>query len=326
MISSLLQPQSDFDLSTFLQITQARVDQTIATALTDQNSPFAATPTKTLSARLLGSMRYSTANGGKRLRPALLFATAQALLSESAKTFEQEQFTQLEQDLDLLAAAVVCIHAYSLIHDDLPAMDDDNLRRGKPTCHIQYDEATAILAGDGLQSLAFQLVTETKALSPQQQIELVRVLSLAAGPFGMVGGQAIDLAAVNQNIDLEHLKAMHALKTGALIRVSVEMGAIACQANDNQRQKLDQYADALGLAFQVQDDILDVESDTETLGKTQGADIALNKPTYPALLGLQGAKEKAKTLHHHALNAIECLGNNNQALKQIANFVIQRTH
>lgn len=320
MSSPLSDSTSSFDLPAFLSQTQARVDQAIAKALTDQNSPFAATATQALSSRLFASMRYSTANGGKRLRPALLYATASAL------TAQNEQNTELNQDLDLLAAAIECIHAYSLIHDDLPAMDDDDLRRGKPTCHIQFDEATAILAGDGLQSLAFQLLTEAKTLTAQQQIELVKALSLAAGAHGMVGGQAIDLAAVNQNIDLDHLKAMHALKTGALIRVSVEMAAIACHATHEQKQQLDQYADALGLAFQVQDDILDVESDTETLGKTQGADIALNKPTYPALLGLDGAKEKAKALHQQSIDAIATFGDNNQALKQIANFVIQRTH
>lgn len=311
---------SDFDLSTFLSQAQKSVDHTIAQALRDQNSPFAATPTQALSSRLLESMRYSTANGGKRLRPALLYATAQALLGHD------QPDSARDKDLDLLAAAVECIHAYSLIHDDLPAMDDDDLRRGKPTCHIQFDEATAILAGDGLQSLAFQLITETSTLTAQQQIELVKTLSIAAGPLGMVGGQAIDLAAVNQSIDIDHLKAMHALKTGALIRVSVEMAAIACSATSEQKHQLDQYADALGLAFQVQDDILDVESDTQTLGKTQGADIALNKPTYPALLGLDGAKEKAKALHQTAIAAISGISDTNQALKLIADFVIQRTH
>lgn len=320
MSSPLSDTLPSFDLPAFLNQAQKRVDSAIAHALADQNSPFAATPTQTLSSRLMESMRYSTANGGKRLRPALLYATAQALMAN------HKQNAAFNQDLDLLAAAVECIHAYSLIHDDLPAMDDDDLRRGKPTCHIQFDEATAILAGDGLQSLAFELITETKTLTAQQQIALVKALSLAAGAQGMVGGQAIDLAAVNQSIDLDHLKAMHALKTGALIRVSVKMAAIACAASSEQKLQLDQYADALGLAFQVQDDILDVESDTETLGKTQGADMALNKPTYPALLGLDGAKEKAKTLQQQAINAIDVFGDTNQALKQIAHFVIQRTH
>lgn len=310
------QPLASFDLPVFLTQVQERVDSAIAAALEDQNSPFAATPTKDLSSRLLSAMRYSTANGGKRLRPALLYGTALALNADQA----------LESDLDLLAAAVECIHAYSLIHDDLPAMDDDDLRRGKPTCHIQFNEATAILAGDGLQTLAFYLITQTQTLSAQQQIELVQVLSCASGHLGMVGGQAIDLAAVNQNIDLDHLKAMHALKTGALIRVSVQMAAIACNASTEQKQLLDRYADALGLAFQVQDDILDVESDTQTLGKTQGADIALNKPTYPALLGLDGAKQKALSLHEVAVSSIQSLGSESEALKQIANFVIERKH
>jgi geranylgeranyl pyrophosphate synthase len=312
-----------FDLAAYLNQCQERVDKTLEQALKVKNSPFAKSPTEQLAPQLSEAMAYSTTNGGKRMRPALLYATAQALGDDS---LEHTSKSERSQSFDLLATAVECIHAYSLIHDDLPAMDDDDLRRGKPTCHIQFGEATAILAGDALQALAFYLPTQAKAIAAEQKLAIIEALSLASGHLGMVGGQMIDLAAVDQSIDLPHLQAMHALKTGALIRVSVEIAAIACQANSAQKAALDTYADALGLAFQVQDDILDIESDTETLGKTQGADTALNKPTYPALLGLQGAKDCAAQLYQQAIDAIACFGHSGDALRELANFVIHRKH
>ncbi len=266
--------------------------------------------------KLFESIHYSTLNGGKRVRPVLVYAAAHTI----KPGFENDEA------LDHVAAAVECIHAYSLVHDDLPAMDDDALRRGKPTCHIAFDEATAILAGDGLQSIAVELLASVPSLADQRRLALIKTLVAAAGPRGMVGGQAIDLGAVNQSPTLETLEAMHQLKTGALLRAAVRLGAQYAGADDERLRKLDQYGRAIGLAFQVQDDILDIEASTETLGKTQGSDLARNKPTYPALLGMEGAKQRAQALYEEAMAALE--GFNEQALRlrELARFIVQREH
>jgi len=265
----------------------------------------------TTATTLYEAMRYSVMNGGKRVRPLLVYAAAESIGSAPAS------------DLDLIASAFEFLHCYSLIHDDLPAMDDDDLRRGLPTCHKQFDEATAILAGDALQAEAFRLLAET-TLPAAIQIQLVRLLALAAGSQGMVAGQAIDLAAVATTLNVDELENMHRLKTGALIRAAVLAGGVAAGASQSQLDCLDRYAQLIGLAFQVQDDVLDVESDTETLGKQQGADAARDKPTYATLLGLRGAKAKAAQLIADAHDAIATLGDNAQRLHQIADFIITR--
>ena len=263
---------------------------------------------------LAEAMAYSLFNGGKRVRPFLVQATAQALGINDAR-------------VDIAMAAIEMVHSYSLVHDDLPAMDDDDLRRGQPTCHIQFNEATAILAGDALLTGAFEILADMPAdFSMSQRLQLIRLLSQGSGASGMVAGQAIDLASVGKEVDLAHLERMHGHKTGALIRISVLMGACCGDADEKVLTHLVTYANAIGLAFQVQDDILDIESDTETLGKQQGADIALNKPTYPALLGLSGAKEKAKQLHQIALSALQNLAGDTSSLEQLADYIITRDH
>ncbi|HAZ94994.1 MAG TPA: geranyl transferase [Porticoccaceae bacterium] len=264
--------------------------------------------------RLFAAMRYSIFNGGKRIRPALCFAAAEAIASTDNNTAK-------------VAAAVEMIHAYSLIHDDLPAMDDDDLRRGKPTCHIQFDEATAILAGDALQSLAFQQLTELSDLPAPAALQLVSMLSRYAGCSGMVTGQAIDLAATGQQVDVDQLKNMHAHKTGALIEASVLMGAIATNAATQQQlDALTGFARAIGLAFQIQDDILDVESSTQQLGKQQGSDIANGKSTYTSILGLEQARSQAAELYQHSMDCLELFGERADALRFIARFIVNRAY
>ncbi len=264
--------------------------------------------------QLFDAMHYSTFNGGKRLRPILVYAACEAVGGDLMAA-------------DPAAAAVECIHAYSLIHDDLPAMDDDDLRRGKPTCHIAFDEATAILAGDALQALAFEiLAAPSESLQPLQQLQMLSTLSRASGDKGMVAGQAIDICAVDSHLDLQSLERMHGLKTGALIRASVRMGALAAGADAKLLSALDSYATAIGLAFQVQDDILDIESDTQTLGKPQGSDLAANKATYPSLLGMEEAKNKAQQLHQQALQALSPFGDQAALLRQLADYVVKRNH
>lgn len=269
--------------------------------------------------RLVDAMRYSTLDGGKRARAVLVYLCAKACEADTPAR-------NCHSGIDTLAAAIECIHAYSLIHDDLPAMDDDDIRRGKPSNHRKFDEATAILAGDALQSFAFQLIAEETTLNPSQRCEAISVLGQASGHSGMVGGQAIDLGAVDQQIDLEQLAHMHNLKTGALISVCASLAAIGCEANANTRDALERYAKAIGLAFQVHDDILDVEGDSTTLGKQSGADSARNKPTYPALLGLNGAKQESQRLLNEALTAIEPLGDKAQDLKRFAQYLVNRQH
>ena len=263
---------------------------------------------------LADAMVYSLLNGGKRVRPFLVQATAQAMGID-------------DERVDIAMAAIEMVHSYSLVHDDLPAMDDDALRRGQPTCHIKFNEATAILAGDALLTGAFEILAEMPAeFTIAQRLKLVSLLSQGAGASGMVAGQAIDLASVGKEVDLQHLERMHAHKTGALIRISVLMGAVCGEPSADTLQHLTTYANAIGLAFQVQDDILDIESDTATLGKQQGADVALNKPTYPALLGLDGAKDKAEQLRQQALEALKNLAGDTSALEQLAEYIITRDH
>lgn len=262
--------------------------------------------------KLFSALRYSVTHGGKRIRPMLAYACCEALGGKA-------------EQADAAAAAVEAIHAYSLIHDDLPAMDDDDLRRGRPTCHIAYDEATAILAGDALQALAFQWLAQAQSLQPDTRLRMIELLACAAGPTGMVGGQAIDLDAVGEKLDLATLEHMHQHKTGALIRASVQLGALASeQVGENQLQALARYAHCIGLAFQVQDDIIDIESDTSILGKQQGADAARNKPTYPALLGLDDARVLADSLRNQAIEALEPFGDKALRLRQLADFIVQR--
>ncbi|OOF32553.1 (2E,6E)-farnesyl diphosphate synthase [Salinivibrio proteolyticus] len=265
---------------------------------------------------LIKAMRHGLLLGGKRVRPFLTYATGQL-------------FGVPITDLDTPAVAVECIHAYSLIHDDLPAMDDDSLRRGQPTCHIEFDEATAILAGDALQTLAFTVLSEG-SLNPNAEsyrIDMIRTLANASGASGMCLGQALDLAAEGQHVGLEGLKQIHRNKTGALIRGAVRLGAYAAgEKGVIHLDELDTFANAIGLAFQVQDDILDITSDTQTLGKPQGSDMSADKSTYPALLGLQGAQEKAQQLYQEALHALHAIPYNTEQLEVFARYIIERNN
>ena len=266
--------------------------------------------------RLHEAMRYAALNGGKRVRPVLAYATGGALGAGL-------------DTLDGPACAVELIHSYSLVHDDLPAMDDDDLRRGKPTCHRAYDEGIALLVGDALQSLAFYVLSHDAKIiaDPARRLEMIENLSLAAGSRGMAGGQAIDLAAVGATLNLAELENMHIHKTGALIRASVKLGALSApEAPPDVVAGLDRYAKCVGLAFQVQDDVLDVESDTETLGKTQGSDLAKNKPTYPALVGLSRAKQIAEELHEQALDSIRDLDQRAAPLRWLSAYIVGREH
>lgn len=291
-----------------MQQRQHRIENVLS-----KHIPESSLTTNKTSAQLLEAMRYSTLGGGKRLRALLVYATGEALNADLTL-------------LDAPASAVEMIHAYSLVHDDMPIMDDDDLRRGRPTCHKAYNEATALLVGDALQSLAFEVLCSDN-LSSLQQSCMVKTLAVQSGVFGMAGGQAIDLESVGQQLSLDELQKMHELKTGALIRASVRLGALASSHNDEHTlAKLDNYAKAIGLAFQVQDDVLDVIADTETLGKTQGADISLNKPTYPALLGLDIAQQKAIDLIDSALAELDDLAFDTHILAALAQFVVKRSH
>jgi geranylgeranyl pyrophosphate synthase len=289
----------------FMQACQARSESAL-----DARLP---APGK-LPERLHQAMRYSTLGGGKRLRPLLAYATGVALGVD-------------QKVVDAPACAVEFIHVYSLIHDDLPAMDNDDLRRGKPTCHKAFDEATAILAGDALQALAFHVLAHDPELTvpPENRIAMIDALTTASGSCGMVGGQAIDLESVGKALDLPSLEAMHIRKTGALIRASVRLAALARSDLDSARDEhLDHYAKCIGLAFQIQDDILDEEGDTQTLGKTQGKDRDNDKPTYPALLGMSGAKQKARELYDDALTSLSVFGPEADYLRSLASFIVQR--
>lgn len=292
------------DFASYLTSAQSRAARAI-----DQLLPPAQEP----AARLKEAMRYSVLNGGKRVRASLIYAAYQAVTDG-----------QDHEGLDHLAIAMELIHAYSLVHDDLPAMDDDDLRRGLPTCHKAFDEATAILAGDALQTEAFSLITQAPALSAQQKLDCVFTLANAAGIRGMVAGQAIDLASENRQIALAELELLHRLKTGALIEASVKLGAIAANASDTEQQNLALYAQAIGLAFQVQDDILDVEGDAQELGKHTGADALHQKSTYPSLLGLAQAKQLACDLEQQAIAALKDFGPAAETLRALATFIVTR--
>ncbi len=274
------------------------------------------TPHANDSQVLQASMRYAVLGGGKRIRPLLVYAAGEALGVESKL-------------LDTSAAAIELIHAYSLIHDDLPCMDDDDLRRGKATVHIAFDEATAVLAGDALQAMAFDLLSQPlHGISAINQLKVLQILTSSAGAKGMVKGQMIDLTAVGEALTESQLEAMHNHKTGALIKASVLMPSYYSDNGvddlEEKRRSLANYADAIGLAFQVRDDILDVQSDTETLGKQQGADIAADKPTYPSILGMDAAKEKLYQLHQKALNSLKDFGKEAELLREIAEFIVKR--
>lgn len=257
------------------------------------------------------AMRYSSLAGGKRVRPLMVYATGDALGLEKGL-------------LDPLAAAVELIHTYSLIHDDLPDMDDDALRRGKPSCHIEFGPAIAILAGDALQALAFEVLANAQQIDPSTRVKLISILARASGSLGMVGGQAIDLSAQPANISAAQLTHMHRCKTGALISASIQMAASLKAIPHDTYQQLTLFAESLGLAFQIQDDILDIEGTTEELGKPQGSDLAANKATYPALLGLPGAKQWLEQLHEEALGILAHIDLDTSKLKQLTEFLILR--
>lgn len=265
-------------------------------------------------ARLHQAMRYAVLGGGKRIRPLLTYAAGAAVGAPDAR-------------LDAPACAVELIHAYSLVHDDLPAMDDDDLRRGRPTCHRAFDEATAILAGDALQTQAFHILAHAPELDidPRVRLRMIETLAMASGSRGMAGGQAIDLESVGRELDIAQLEDMHIHKTGALIRASVLLGALCADTLDEARlERLDHYAKCIGLAFQIQDDILDVVGDTAILGKTAGADLARDKPTYPALLGLDGARQRAAELLADAHTSLAGFGPEADALRELADYIIRR--
>jgi geranylgeranyl pyrophosphate synthase len=298
---------TEFPLQDFMGICAARVEQALERWLPEP---------RTAPGRLHRAMRYAALGGGKRVRPVLSYATGQAL-------------GLAPERLDGVACAVELIHAYSLIHDDLPAMDDDDLRRGRATCHKAFDEATAILAGDALQTLAFQVLATDEALQvrPPVRLRMLELLARAAGSRGMAGGQALDLAAAGQDLDSVQLENIHIHKTGALIRASVRLATLVAEPEPPAAARgLDHYAKCIGLAFQVRDDILDVEGDTATLGKTQGKDQRQHKATYPAILGLDAAREKARLLCDEALAALDSLDTRADPLRWIAHYIVGRTH
>ncbi len=265
-------------------------------------------------AGLEDAVRYALQAGGKRIRPCLVYAAAQAAGNGNTDVAA----------LDDAACAMELVHTYSLIHDDLPAMDNDDLRRGRPTLHKAFDEATAILVGDGLQALAFQLLASANGLSAEARLQMVTVMAQAAGLGGMVGGQFVDIAATGSPLALVELQGLHALKTGALIRASLSLGGIAAGAPDADQAALEAFGEHLGLAFQVVDDILDVEGSAATLGKTGGKDAAAGKTTYVSLLGLEGARSAAEALLADGLEALECFGDNANPLRDLARYIVQR--
>jgi geranylgeranyl pyrophosphate synthase len=285
---------------------QARSESVLARVLPSNDLP---------TERLCAAMRYSVLGGGKRLRPLLVYVSGEALGAGL-------------ETLDAAAASVELIHAYSLIHDDLPAMDDDDLRRGRASCHRAFDEGTAILAGDALQALAFEVIANgTAALADQARVQLLITLSRAIGTQGMAGGQAIDLANVGRSMQASALELMHRRKTGALIQASVELGAIAAgRGTSREFQAMSIYGAEIGLAFQIQDDILDVVGDTATMGKQQGADAAHGKPNYPSVIGLDAARAAALTHRDRALAALATLGTAAPLLQELAHFVVDRAH
>jgi farnesyl diphosphate synthase len=262
---------------------------------------------------LHSAMRYSSLSGGKRIRPMLVYASGQALKLTPEK-------------LDEIACAIELIHAYSLIHDDLPAMDDDDLRRGRPTCHIEFNEATAILAGDALQALAFQTLAAATPDSPETAIKLIGRLSIACGSNGMAGGQMLDLAATGKTLKVNQLEHVHLLKTGALIRFSVTAPALAADSSPEILQTLDRFGYCVGLGFQIRDDILDVTGEIAEIGKTTNADADRNKPTYPSLIGLDASHQRAEELRDEALGCLEEIHGNTRTLAWLADYMISRNH
>ena len=293
------------DLKTWQQQAQAQTELALERVL-----PTAATVPNTLHE----AMRYSALDGGKRLRPLLVLAAAELGDADAAA---------LEQAM----AAIEMVHVYSLVHDDMPPMDNDSLRRGKPTCHVQYDDATALLVGDALQTQAFDVLSRPTGLPAARQLKMVSVLAQASGSLGMAGGQASDLANVGKAMNQTELEQMHGLKTGALIRAAVALGALSCpELDDAALQRLDQYATKLGLAFQVIDDVLDCEADTATLGKTAGKDADNDKPTYVKLMGLAAARAYAETLVADAVALLEPFGEEALRLRQLAEYVTARNH
>jgi farnesyl diphosphate synthase len=283
--------------------TQARVERALAHQLPGNDN---------IPARLHDAMRYATLGGGKRVRPLLAFAAGELTGAQP-------------EHLDVVSGAVEMIHAYSLVHDDLPCMDDDVLRRGRPTCHVEFDEPTALLVGDSLQTLAFELLASQPISEPARQLEMITLLAHASGSRGMAGGQAIDLASVGSALNQPELELMHALKTGALIRVAVLLGALAGEPlSSDERHALDRFAKRAGLLFQVVDDILDCTASTATLGKTAGKDEAAAKPTYVSLLGLEAARSYADELRTDALNALSIFGERANRLTQLADFICHR--
>jgi farnesyl diphosphate synthase len=264
--------------------------------------------------RLHEAMRYAAQGGGKRIRPLLVYAAGQLGNVESAS----KQIT-----LDTAAVAIECIHAYSLVHDDMPCMDDDDLRRGRPTVHKAYDEATALLVGDALQTRAFEILANAKC-SADVRLAMISALAAASGSRGMAGGQAIDLENVGKKLDLAGLKQMHAMKTGALLSCAVQLGGIAADLNAIQMAHLQDYSRALGLAFQIVDDVLDATADSQTLGKTAGKDAINDKPTYVTLMGLDYAQKTAKELQETAISSLDSFGSKAQALKDLAFLVVNR--
>jgi geranylgeranyl pyrophosphate synthase len=286
---------------------QARMELALAARLPDAEA---------VPARLHQAMRYSSLGGGKRIRPALVFATARTL-------------GMTEQDVEAIACAIEFVHVYSLVHDDLPAMDDDDLRRGRPTCHKAYDEATAILAGDALQSLAFQVLASDPSLAATAatRLKLIGLLGEASGTYGMAGGQAIDLAVKGQQLDISQVEDMHARKTGALIRASVLMPATCLPTLEPRLfDALAGFVGPIGLAFQIQDDLLDVLGDAGTLGKAAGADSVRAKPTHPAVLGVEASQERVRSLHAQALQALEPFGAHAAPLRALAAWLLARRY
>ena len=299
-----MQMMNNYDFEQDLKDIQARINQFLEAQLNQVD---------TQPAPLADAMKYALLLGGKRIRPFLVYATGRMLGASM-------------NQLDYVAAAIGAVDAYSLIHDDLPAMDNDSLRRGEPTCHIAFDEATAILAGDALQAFAFETLTNATALSAEQKVRLVHALSHAAGAQGMCLGQSLDLISEHKSVSLTELERIHNNKTAALLSAALIMGFICSpRYSDKQlEQQLARYGAAIGLAFQVQDDILDIEGESSVLGKTVGADLASDKSTYPKLLGLDGAKQKAQDLYQIALSELDRIPFNSIALRALAKFIIYR--
>ena len=291
------------EFPTWMQVVQVRIENALTRHLPAADA---------IPARLHQAMRYACLNGGKRVRPLLVFAAGE--LTHGAT-----------ERVEVAACAVELIHAYSLVHDDLPCMDDDVLRRGRPTCHVEYDEPTALLVGDSLQTLAFELLAREDHGRPEQQLEMVRLLAHASGSRGMAGGQAIDLESVGKALEQPELELMHALKTGALIRAAIMLGALCGDPlNAAERESLDRFAKRAGLLFQVVDDILDCTASTATLGKTAGKDAAADKPTYVSLMGLEQAREFAGTLHNEAIDALSIFGPRKNRLVELTDFIARR--